>query len=61
MTTYSSAVEISHLRDVVPLGTAVEAIQDSMRGPVPPAAPLLVLTGWVVLFGFPAMRLFRWE
>ena len=35
--------------------------QDSMRGPFPPAAPLLVLTGWAVLFGFLAMRFFRWE
>ena len=52
------------LRDVsdyVPLGAAVEAIQDSMRGPLPPAAPLLVLTGYAVLFGFLATRLFRWE
>ena len=47
--------------DVVPLGAAVEAVQDSMRGPFPPAAPLLVLAGWAVLFGFLAMRLFRWE
>jgi ABC-2 type transport system permease protein len=52
------------LRDVsdyIPLGAAVEAIQDSMRGPFPPAAPLLVLTGYAVLFGFLAMRFFRWE
>jgi ABC-2 type transport system permease protein len=47
--------------DVVPLGAAVAAIQDSMRGSFPPAAPLLVLTGWAVLFGFLAMRFFRWE
>ena len=47
--------------DVIPLGAAVEAIQDSMRGAFPPAAPLLVLTGWAVLFGFLAMRFFRWE
>ena len=47
--------------DVIPLGAAVEAIQDSMRGPFPPAAPLLVLTGWAVLFSMLAMRFFRWE
>ena len=47
--------------DVIPLGAAVEAIQDSMRGPFPPAAPLLVLTGYAVLFGSLAMRFFRWE
>jgi hypothetical protein len=39
----------------------VEAIQDSMRGPFPPAAPLLVLTGYAVLFGFLAAHFFRWE
>ena len=52
------------LRDVsdgIPLGAAVEAIQDSMRGPFPPAAPLLVLAGYAVLFGFLAVRFFRWE
>lgn len=52
------------LRDVsdyVPLGAAVEAIQDSMRGPFPPAAPLAVLAGYAVLFSFLAMRFFRWE
>jgi ABC-2 type transport system permease protein len=52
------------LRDVsdyIPLGAAVEAIQDSMRGPFPPAAPLLVLTGYAVLFAFLAKRFFRWE
>jgi hypothetical protein len=32
-----------------------------MRGSFPPAAPLLVLTGYAVLFGFLAMRFFRWE
>src|SRR5262249_37673897 len=47
--------------DVIPLGAAVQAIQDSMRGPFPPAAPLLVLTGWAVLFSILAMRFFRWE
>jgi ABC-2 type transport system permease protein len=52
------------LRDVsdyIPLGAAAEAIQDSMRGPFRPAAPLLVLTGYAVLFGVLAMRFFRWE
>jgi hypothetical protein len=50
-----------HIYIRVPLGAAVEAIQDSIRGPSPPAAPLLVLTGYAVLFGFPAMRFFGWE
>ena len=49
------------ISDYIPLGAAVEAIQDSIRGPFPPAAPLLVLTGWAVLFSILAARFFRWE
>jgi ABC-2 type transport system permease protein len=44
-----------------PLGAAVEAIQDSMQGQFPPAAPLLVLAAYAVVFGFLAKRFFRWE
>lgn len=44
-----------------PLGAAVEAIQDSMLTGFPPVAPLLVLAGYAVVFGFLAGRLFRWE
>lgn len=52
------------LQDVsnyTPLGAAVEAIQDSMQTGFPPAAPLLVLAGYAVVFGLLARRLFRWE
>jgi hypothetical protein len=39
----------------------VQSIQDSMLTGFPPAAPLLVLAGYAVVFGFLAKRFFRWE
>jgi hypothetical protein len=39
----------------------VEAIRDSMQKGFPPAAPLLILAGYAVAFGFLASRFFRWE
>jgi len=47
--------------DFTPLGAAVEAMQDSMQGQFPPAASLLVLAAYAVVFGFLAKRFFRWE
>jgi ABC-2 type transport system permease protein len=47
--------------DFTPLGAAVEAIQASMQGQFPPAAPLLVLMAYALVFGFLAKRFFRWE
>jgi ABC-2 type transport system permease protein len=44
-----------------PLGAAVQAMQDSMQGQFPPAAPLLVLAAYAVVFGFLAKRFFRWQ
>jgi len=32
-----------------------------MQGQFPPAAPLLILIAYAVVFGFLARRLFRWE
>jgi ABC-2 type transport system permease protein len=52
------------LRDIsncTPVGAAVEILQDSMRGQFPPAAPLLVLAGYAVVFSLLARRFFRWE
>jgi ABC-2 type transport system permease protein len=52
------------LRDIsnyTPLGAAVQAIQDSMQTGFPPAAPLLVLAAYALVFGFLARRFFRWE
>ena len=44
-----------------PLGAAVHALQDSMQGTFPSAQSLLILAGWAVVFGFLAVRYFRWE
>ena len=49
------------ISNYTPLGAAVEAIQDSMLQGFPPVAPLLVLAGYAVVFGFLARRFFRWE
>jgi ABC-2 type transport system permease protein len=52
------------LRDIsnyTPLGAAVQAIQSSMLNGFPPVAPLLVLGGYAVVFGYLARRFFRWE
>ena len=44
-----------------PLGASVHALQGSMQGTFPSAQSLLVLAGWAVVFGFLAVRFFRWE
>ncbi len=52
------------LRDIgdwTPSGAAVHALKDSMLGTFPSAQLLLVLAGWAVVFGFLAVRYFRWE
>ena len=49
------------ISNYTPLGPAVQSIQDSMLAGFPPAAPLLVLAGYAVVFGFLAKRFFRWE
>jgi ABC-2 type transport system permease protein len=49
---------VSH---ATPLGAAVQAIQAAMVQGFPPAAPLLVLAAYALVFGFVAKRFFRWE
>jgi len=49
------------ISNYTPLGAAVEAIQDSVQTGFPPAAPLLVLAGYSLVFAFLARRFFRWE
>jgi ABC-2 type transport system permease protein len=52
------------LRDIgdwTPLGAAVQALQNSMQGTFPSAQSLLVMTAYAVVFGFLAVRCFRWE
>ena len=49
------------ISNYTPLGAAVQAMQASMQTGFPPAAPLLVLAGYAVVFGYLARRFFRWE
>jgi ABC-2 type transport system permease protein len=52
---------LQHISEWSPLGASVHALQDSMQGTFPSAQSLLVLAGWAVVFGFLAVRFFRWE
>jgi ABC-2 type transport system permease protein len=52
---------LQNISNYTPLGAAVEAMQDSMQSGFPPAAPLLVMAGYALVFGFLAWRFFRWE
>jgi len=52
---------LQDISNCTPLGAAVEAIQDSVQTGFPPAAPLLVLAGYTLVFAFIARRFFRWE
>jgi ABC-2 type transport system permease protein len=52
------------LRDIshyVSLGASVQALQSAMQGSFPPASSLLVMAGWAIVFGFAAVRSFKWE
>jgi ABC-2 type transport system permease protein len=49
------------ISNYTPLGAAVQAIQYSMLQGFPPVAPLLVLMGYAIVFGFLAKRFFAWE
>ena len=52
---------LQDISNYTPLGAAVQAIQDSILQGFPPAAPLLVLAGYALVFAFLAKRFFRWE
>jgi ABC-2 type transport system permease protein len=52
---------LRNISEYTPVGAAVEAIQDSVLGQFPPAAPLLSLVGYAVVFSLLAWRFFRWE
>jgi ABC-2 type transport system permease protein len=52
------------LRDVsnlTPLGAAADALQSALLTGFPPVPSLLVLVAYFVVFGWLAVRLFRWE
>ncbi len=61
---YPTQLMPAALKDIAhftPLGAAVEAIQDTMLQGFVPVAPLLVLAAYAAVFGYLAMRFFRWE
>jgi ABC-2 type transport system permease protein len=45
----------------MPLGASVDAIQRSMQGLFPSFQSILVLTAYALVFGYLAVRFFRWE
>jgi ABC-2 type transport system permease protein len=49
------------ISNFTPLGAAVQAVQSSMQGSFPGARPLLVLVAFAAVFGYAAIRYFRWE
>ncbi|MCW4018125.1 MAG: ABC transporter permease [Candidatus Bathyarchaeota archaeon] len=44
-----------------PVGAAVNALDSSMAGSFPSFVPLVVMAAYTVIFGFVAIRYFRWE
>jgi ABC-2 type transport system permease protein len=52
---------LRHISDYTPLGAAVQALQDSARGHWPNGPYLAVLAAYALVFGFAAIRWFRWE
>jgi ABC-2 type transport system permease protein len=52
---------LRQISDFTPLGAAVQALQDSMRGSWPHPMELAVLAGYAVVFTVAAIRFFRWE
>lgn len=47
--------------DLTPLGSAVQALEDSWFGVTPSMLNLGVMVVWALVVGFLAVRLFRWE
>jgi ABC-2 type transport system permease protein len=52
---------LGRISDYTPLGAAVRAMTAATHGHFPPAAALAVLVAYAALFGFAAVRWFRWE
>lgn len=52
---------LRHISDWTPLGAGVSALQTASVGGFPGAQPLLVMAGYAALFGFFAVKQFKWE
>ncbi|MEV4707439.1 ABC transporter permease [Actinoplanes sp. NPDC049316] len=52
---------LRRISDVTPLGAGEKAVAAAMSGSWPSWGSLTVLVAYVVVFGFAAARLFRWE
>lgn len=52
---------LRHVSDFLPLGAAVRALQDTTRGNWPQPLHLAVMAAYTLIFGFAAVKLFRWE
>ncbi|MEV4343890.1 ABC transporter permease [Actinoplanes sp. NPDC049596] len=52
---------LQKVADYTPLGAAERALNDTMTGHWPAAISVTVLFGYVVVFGFLAVRWFRWS
>lgn len=49
------------ISDLTPLGSAVQALEDSWFGITPSAGNLAVMAAWAVIVGLIAVKVFRWE
>jgi ABC-2 type transport system permease protein len=52
---------LRRIGDFTPLGAGVQALRDATAGSWPHVGQLAMLAGYLVVFGFAAARLFRWE
>jgi ABC-2 type transport system permease protein len=53
--------DLRHIGDYMPLGAAVQALQDATAGHWPHPLQLAVLAAYIVVFGIIASKAFRWE
>jgi ABC-2 type transport system permease protein len=52
---------LRHISDLLPLGAAVQALQDTTRGDWPQPLHLAVMAAYALIVGVAAVKLFRWE
>jgi ABC-2 type transport system permease protein len=52
---------LRNISDYTPVGASVQALQSAVQGSFPPAAPLLIMVGYAIVFGILAVRSFKWE